>query len=345
MLSYQKRLDQMCQDLKSGKRIATIKKAADPLLTTSMTSQALKRQLADHFINQVVNESVLLSAVTLKRVNAPSGDLTKLRISGHITEKATENTDSGNTMRPSNASLTYTTVKSRSAMDISGEWQEDNVEGPSGKQTVVTAMVDQISNDMEVLGLEGDSSTVGSDSLSNLLKINDGWNVLASAANGAHIVNAGAKRFSYALSSAMLRNMPTKWKRNKKVLRWIVSTNAKQDYIDEQAARVTPYGDVIRADGELPLIQGIAALEVPLLPEDLSLTGTNGTTGTFIFLTDPKNLYYIVQRDLRIDWWRNNRKDTDEATIYMRSDFLIEETDALVKASNVSVWTSHSYYS
>lgn len=345
MNSFNKTLEQMCADIKSGVRSVRVKKSANPLLTTTMTSAALRRQLADHFINQVVDESVFLKEVTVKRVTAPSGDLTKLRVAGHISEKASENTDSGNTFRPTNVSLTYNTIKVRSAWDITGEWEEDNIEGEGGRQTVVTAMLDAFSNDMEVLGLEGDSSVVGTDNLSTLLKINDGWNVLSSAANGTHIVNAGAKRFGYTLGTTMLRNMPTKYKRNKGKLRWIISPTAKMDYIDEQAARVTAFGDTIRASGTLPLILGIEAMEVPLLPEDLSLTGTNGTTGTWVWLTDPKNFYYIIQRDMRLEWFRRQRTDTDEATLYTRSDFLIEECDAIVKATNVSVWQSHSYYS
>ena len=342
--SFQERLDGLCKRLQGGS-IKMVKKDAQPFLTTSLDTTALGKELATQFINQVVNQSILLSSIRLHRTDKPTGYLTKLNISGHITQGATENTDSGYTRKPSSAGVTYLNVKSRSAMDITGEVQEDNIEGPSGKQTILNAMIDAVANDMEVMALEGDSSVAGSDDLSLLLKVNDGFNTQASAANGAHVVNAGALRFGYTLSSVMKRAMPTKWKRNMSKLRWIISYNTQQDYIDEQAARVTPYGDTIRQTSELPLINGIASMVVPLLPEDLSLTGTSGTTGTFILLTDPQNLIYVVQRDLKVEWWRNIRKDADEATMYMRTDFLIQEQDAVVKASNVSVYNKAAYYS
>lgn len=344
METYQERLDRLCKRLHGG-TVQTVKKSADPMILSTLDSTAVSKELATKFINNVVDESILLRSIRKHITDKPSGDLTKLNITGYITEGATENTDSGNTRRPSSTGLSYVNKKTRSALDITGEVQEDNIEGPSGKQTILNAMVSAVANDKETLAIEGDSSVSGVDDFSRLVKVNDGFNVLTSAAAGAHVVAAGSKRFSYALSSVMKRAMPTKWKRNMSALRWIISANTQQDYIDEQAARVTPYGDTIRQTSELPLINGISSLVVPLMPEDLSLTGTSGTTGTFVLLTDPQNLIYVVQREMTIEWWRNVRKDVDEATMYMRDDFLVQEPDAVVKASNVSVWTGHSYYS
>lgn len=338
------KLDRLCRNIKSGS-FKVVKKSADPMTVSTLDTTAVSRQLATRFINQVIDESVLLSNVRRVLTDKPAGDLTKLRVSGPVTEGATENNDSGNTRRPTSAGLSYAVKKTRSAIDVTGEVVEDNIEGPSGLVTIMNAFQNAVANDMETLALEGDSSVSGSDDFSRLVKVNDGYNVLTSAANGAHVVNAGSKRFSYALSSVMKRQMPTKWKRNMAALRWIISYNTQQDYIDEQAARNTPFGDTIRQSSELPLINGIASLVVPLMPEDLTLTGTSGTTGTFVLLTDPKNLIFVVQRDLKVLWWDNYRKDTKEGTMYMRSDLLVEETDAVVKAQNVSVWTGHSYYS
>ena len=69
-----------------------ISKAADPLLTTVMDSASLRRELADHFIDLVVDESELLKLVRVHRTDAPSGDLTKLNVNTYVTEAATENT-------------------------------------------------------------------------------------------------------------------------------------------------------------------------------------------------------------------------------------------------------------
>jgi len=321
-----------------------ISKAADPLLTTVMNSASLRRELADHFINLVVDESELLKLVRVHRTDAPSGDLTKLNVTTYVTEAATENTDSGNTRRPSDTVVTFNTVKTRSALNVTGEWTEDNVGGQGGKAEALRAFYSAIANDMETLAIEGDSSNAGTTDYDRLVGANDGFHVLTTAAAGAHVVNAGATQASYKLMSEVLRGMPTKWKRNKTDLKWIMSWGAAQSLTDEYATRSTLFGDQIRHDGILGTVLGIPVQVVPLIPEDLTLTGTNGTTGTFIWLCNPQSMIFVIQRDFKAEWERVPRADRDELTIHMRSDFIVEETDAIAKAINVSTWTSHGYY-
>ena len=324
---------------------ASFSKAAQPLLTTVMDSTALRRQLADKFINLVVDESKLLQMASVRRVNAPSGDLTKLNINTHVTRKATENTAASETRRPTSTGLTYTTVKSVSLLDVTGEWTEDNIEGPSGRNTVVKAFTDTIANDMETLAIEGDDSEAGTDDYSSLIKINDGWHVLTGSGTGTNLVNCGGLRPSFQLLSDMLKSMPTKYKSGREKLTWLMSWGSAQALVDEFAGRVTAFGDQIRQTGSVPAILGIPVTIVPKIPEDLTLVGTAGTTGSFIWLCDPKNFIFVVQRDFKAEWERQPRSDTDELTIHMRTDFLVENTSAVVKATDVSVYQEHSFYS
>lgn len=322
----------------------SFQKAASPLITTVMDSASLRRELADMFINLVVDESRLLQMVRQHRTAFPSGDITKLNVNTNVTRGATENTAATETRRPTDSVVTYNTAKTVSLLDVSGEWVEDNVGGQSGKNTAIEAFTRAIANDMETLSIEGDDSEAGSDDLAELIKVNDGWHVLTSAAEGAHIVDGTSKRTSYALLSEMLRAMPTKWKRNATELRWMMSWGAAQDLVDEFASRSTAYGDQMRKEGTLPPLLGIPVEIIPKIPEDLTLTGTDGTTGTFIWLCNPRNFIFVVQRDFKAEWERVPRKDADELTIHMRTDFVVEETDAVVKATDVSVWTGHGFY-
>lgn len=308
-------------------------------------SQALSNEDADRFIVQVVNESVLLQNIRVHRTANPSGDLTKLNVTGPVTEKATENTDSGNTYKPANSSVSFATAKTRSALDITGEVQEDTIEGSGARATILDAIVRQVSNDMEQLAIEGDDSITGTTAEERLLKTNDGWHVQTGAGSGAHRVDAGGLRASYALITEMWRNMPTKWRRDRAKLRWIISPNVETDLITEWASRSTDLGDSQRMTGALPKIHGVDFMVVPLLPEDLAITGTAGSTGTFIWLCDPQNFIYVVQRAITIEWEREPRKDADECTIHMRTDFIIEEEDAIVKAYGVNTDTGVAYYS
>jgi hypothetical protein len=59
---------------------------------------------------------------------------------------------------------------------------------------------------------------------------------------------------------------------------------------------------------------------------------------------DPQNLIYVVQRAISTEWKRAPETDSDECYMYMRTDFVIEETDAIVKAYNVNVNSAVAYY-
>lgn len=320
------------------------RKTADPLLTTVMNSASLRRQLATSFINQVVDESTLLKMVRVMPVDAPSGDITKLNVNTHVTRGATENTASTETRRPVDSALTFTVKKTVSLMDVTGEWGEDNIEGEGGRSTAVTAFYRAIANDMETLAIEGDESVSGSTDYAALVSVNDGFHVQTGTDDGTYILNAGATRTSYKLLSQMLRLMPTKWKANKSDLRWFMSWNAAQDLVDEMTTRGTVFADSTLQNGVPPRILGIPIEIIPMIPEDLSLTGTSGTTGTFIWLTRPNNFIYVVLRDFKAEWERVPRSDKDELTIHMRTDFLVEEATAVVKATNVSHYEEVAYY-
>lgn len=330
-----------------AQEIATIieqkRKAADPFTTTGLISQATGKELADTFIDLTINESKFLSMIRTHRTNRPAGDITKLTVSGYVLRGATENSAATETRRPTTSAVSYSTKKLVGAIDLSGEVGEDNIEGEGGRNTIMNSMLAQIANNWEELAIEGDESVVGATDYAALVSANDGFNALASLANGSHILSAAGGKASYALLTKMLRQMPTKY-RDKSRLRFFVSADSFQDLVDEQAARVTQDADAVRASGMLSTRVGVPIVEIPLWPQDLAITGT-ASLGTFILLCDPQNLINVIQRDIRIEWQRQSRKDIDEGTVFMRNDFVIENHDAVVKATNVSIDTAASYYS
>ena len=323
-----------------------IKKAVDPLVTSDFDAGSLKQELADTFINQVVDLSTFLKLIRVHKTDAPSGEIAKLNITGPVTGQATENTKYDYSHKPSNTNVAFATKKTVSAIDISGEVGEDNIEGESGKTKIMTAFVDQVSNDMEQLGLEGDESIVAvATATQRLLKANDGFHTLCVDDASVNDVDAGGLRGSYALLTEMVRTMPNKWLRNPGNLRFFVCPQTAMDLQSEWAGRLTDMGDKQRTTDLLPPAHGIQIVPIPMLPNDLAINGTSGSTGTFIWLADPKNFVYVVQRALTIEWNRVARSDTDEGTLHMRTDFIIEEGASIVMANNVNVNTAVALYS
>ena len=310
-------------------------KAADPMNLAALNAEATSFEAANAFIDLVMDESVLLKNCRVFRTSKPAGEMTKLNITTHITESASENGTSTETRRPVNTSMEYHTKKTRSQFDITGEVEEDNIEGGGGRQTILNILLKAIANDMETLSIEGNEDLVGTDDLTRLAKTNDGFHVLTGATEGAHIVTAGNKRPSWRLFTDMLKAMPTKWRGDTSRLRWVMSPNTWLSIVEEGETKGTLLADGAWS-GNVPGPLGIPALLVPKIPEDLALSGT-ASTGTFIWLTDPQNFVYIIQRDLKVEWERIARYDRSEMTAFMRTDFLVQEPDMVVKSVNVAL--------
>lgn len=325
-----------------------VSKAATPMTSSQLGGTTTRpgiftRDLPDAFIDLVVDESVLLKNIRLERKTEPTGEIAKIDVVGHISEQASENTTSTETRSITPSTLEYLTRKIRSQFDITTEVEEDNIEGPSGMNTMVQAMMKAISNDFETLALEGDESQGGASDYARLVKTNDGFQVLTAAGTGAHQVNAGNKRISWKLLHQMLKTLPTKFRGNLQNFRWIASSNTVLDLLEEAESRQTGLGDLkYNSRGELTPL-GIQFLEVPRLPEDLSASGTD-STGTFIWLCDPRNFIYIVQRQMTVHKEFKPRTDKWEYTVFTRNDFLVENTDGVVRANNVLLDPSADRY-
>jgi hypothetical protein len=134
-------------------------------------------------------------------------------------------------------------------------------------------MATQTANDMEELYVNGDKlgpAQLESDILDGgsstgyvkdtYLALQDGWQMLA---DGGHIVDAAGANIGLSLFSKAIRAMPTKFRRNKSMLRWFMSPDLWQIYLEKLSTRATALGDqAAGGGGHGPF--GIPAVPVPL---------------------------------------------------------------------------------
>jgi len=325
-------------------------KAAQPL--TSAIADAgggLANELATEFIKLTVDESVLLSMVRTEIRSAPAGELSKIDVGGNVSRAGVENTAGTETRRPTFNKLTYSVKKVETLFDITGEFETGNIEGSGGAQTVRDVMMDATMNDWETLLIEGDISNGGATDFDKLVQANDGVNSLATLANGAHVFDAGNKRISRALIKQALKQMPTKYRRDTSSLRLFVSSDIAMDMADEGATRVTDRGDNIYfSEGASSIAEqigpfGIRVVPVPLMPQDLTLSGTD-SQGSVAWLCDPMNIRVVIHRQLTAESERKAREDRTEVTVRTATDYLIENTNAFVKIANLLVDFAGSRY-
>jgi len=317
-------------------KIMASKSAVD---STSLPNSVLNRKQADRFIDLVVNESVLLNKVRVIRTDRNKGEINKLDLGNIVTEGA-RTTSRATTRVPTEAVVTFDCEKYRSAFDLKTDFMEDNIEKSGVRDTLLSMFSKRIAIDTELTGIQGDDSLTTGDAQTdenNLFGINDGWQkILEDNVPSAQQVDAAGAAPGKELYYAMKRAIPSRYRAAKPNYVWIMPSGPADKWTLDWSDRETGGGDVALSRGMVPGPWGISMLEVPLMPEDLSY-GSAGTDGSSIWLTPLKNLLYIVQRDITIEFDRRPRQDVWEITIHFRVDFEIENPELVIMANNVAM--------
>lgn len=317
-----------------------LKKAAYTTADLSVGVNRMNRAQADAFIDMTTNEGTILQSENSRvlRVNNPLGRFVRMKFGEPVTRGATENTEFIYTVKPTFTYQDYSTVKLATAMDWSTELEEENNEGASHIDTVMDALATKVAEDLELLAIFGDTAAYAAVNTATgfLLRNYNGWFKQAAAAN---IVDTGGSAISKVVFSEMIRAMPNIYKQNRSRLRFYASPSIVQDLRDQFASRQTLMGDNA-ITGNTPLqIYGVPIVEVPLFSETMNRYDGSEVygDGTFLWLTDPRNLVFILSRDWETFSEFKPRKDATEYTMYSKSSAIIENTEAMVMAVNVRV--------
>jgi len=133
----------------------------------------------------------------------------------------------------------------------------------------------RFATDMELLAVQGDTTTSGSTPIAVLLAANQGWGVLT---EDSHIIDAGGAQISPAIWEKAFRAMPDQHVMNPN-LKWFYNTNTAIDWRATLNARATGLGDLSIAGENTPPL-GIAPMVVPYIPQNLAVPVTTATSAT-----------------------------------------------------------------
>lgn len=215
---------------------------------------------------------------------------------------------------------------------VTNEFLEDNPEQGGAEAKIAKLMGIQAANDLEDLALNGDESGVDV-----LYRANDGFIKLAAAqAPAANKIAVNAEFTQVGVLGAMLRALPTKYRRDLRSLRFYVGPNTWQDYVDSIAARQGDMADRYMAGLTNELTYGGVPLRMtPFMPEN----GGVGTNEATVLLVHPDNLIWGVERDMQLLKTREGREaiqnDVRFYALHIRCDFQIQNPAALVLATGV----------
>lgn len=272
--------------------------AADDLASAGKLNPAQ----SDRFIDFVVDETVLQDNARVVRFRNESLDIDKIGVGSRVAVAKAEATDPGIRRGINTSKITLTPSEIMVPFEISDNFRELNIEGDLVEDHIIQMMARQLANDIEdlyingnVLGpaaLEGDLIQNGSTTLyvkDTYLALQNGWNLRA---DGANVVDAGGANIGHSVFSRAIRALPTKFRRNKAGLRWFISPDLAQIYMEKLTTRATAIGDdAVRGQMRGPF--GIPMIEVPLYafePPVVEHLVLNGTTAVALKNANVKNV-------------------------------------------------------
>lgn len=312
------------------------KSCGSPIDATSNPNLMRGRE-ADQFIDLLTDNSKLLKDIKVVRTDKCKGEIPRLDVQGPISSGACATSCPVENGIQDNY-LTYDMVKYRSDFTIKHDFLECSKLGFSATDTIVDMFKRQINNDRELAAIEGDELLVTGDNQSrfnNLLGVNDGFLALACACTPTcQIIDAQGAGPSPQLFHEMRKVLPARYRGMRDTYRYIVGSQIFDWWAYERSLRPTDAGDAAIATSNGGAMWGINMYEVPLWPETMPF-GSLGATGTTLMYSPLSNLIHFVQREFSLEWERKPKCDAWEATMYWKTDNMIENPDMLVLAVNV----------
>lgn len=304
----------------------------------TLANSTLNRQQSDDFIILLRDTSRLLSLVNTMPKDVAHGEIPKLD-NNQISTSGASALSTAKRYLVTESNVQYDMVKYRSAFDWSTDFEEDNLSRMGIRDVLVNLFRTRMAIDLELAAINSDASLPvgdGQTAANNLYGVNDGFHkILLNSVPAGQIVDAVGTRPSSDLYHAMLRKIPPRYRVNQPNYRFFVPPTTWDAWPREWAARLTTGGDSVLASGSAPSPWGIPITEILNMPQDLTVTATGSTTGSYIWLTDPSNLLFLPRREFKIEFERKPRADLYEATIHYRCDFQVMDPAAVVIAKNV----------
>lgn len=262
------------------------------VITTDALASAGKLNPAqtEKFLDYVVDETVLKNNARIVRFRPESLEINKIGIGKRAALPKAEAADPGLRRGISTSKITLTPREVCVPFEISDNFKDINLEGDGVEDHIIRLMATQFGNDLEelytmgdVLGkaaLEADLKDGGSSSLyikDAYLAMQDGWLRLA---DGSNIYDAAGANVGLKIFGGMLRQLPTKFRRDKRNLRFFMSSDLHQLYLEALSTRATGLGDAAAGGaGHMPF--GVQIVPLPLLdllPEVVKHVTLTGTT-------------------------------------------------------------------
>jgi len=277
---------------------------------------------AKKFFTMTIDESVLKNSVRTILMAEPIMEIDKLSVGSRVARPKGEMTApaSGDYVAVTTDKIELSTKAIVVPWEVSYETFEDNIEGEGFENTLLGEITAQLANDLEELYLSGDTGSGDA-----YLALFNGWlKLMASGGHDTTLTGTDAEKvLGRLVFSAILKELPTKYRRNRANLRFLVNPDQEQDYRNELTQRNTGLGDGALTENANLKIFGIEIVPVPFIPKG------------YVLLTHYQNLIVGIHSKIRVEKDQDIYKGSRQYAIHLRTGIQIENTDAIAYTNDV----------
>jgi len=280
---------------------------------------------ANRFIRLLIKKSVLLPLVNTVPMNSPKQLLETIRFNGRVLKPASPGValPVGDRSKPDLTKPQLDAIEYKGEVRLNDSVLEDNIERGTLRNTVMQALGDAVSRDVEHVVWNGDTA-----SLDPLLASQDGVRKLITS----NLVPHGGGVTNASLWNKMMKSMSSEFLlRNR--LWFLTSINSEIDWRNSVAARQTRAGDMSLTNDKVENHQGVRILAIPEAPENLG----GGNDETEVVMTDPQNIAVGFQRQIRMETARDISAGELIVVVTLRMAVQLVHEPATVKATGVVV--------
>lgn len=270
---------------------------------------------ANVFIRLMIDQPTILNQVRVVPMNAPTMEINKIGFTSRILKKAPASGTAlaaADRSKPTTEKVELATKEVIAEVHLPYDVLEDNIERGRLEDTVMSLIAERASLDVEELIISGDTG-----SADDYLALVDG--ILEQATSHVVDYSASPVGITKTVFKDAIKAMPSKYLRNRNMMRFFTSVDAEIEYTDHLSDRETQLGDARIARKAPEVAFGVPIDPVALMPDDKAI------------FTWPQNIVFGVQRQIMIETDRDIRARVLIVVLTMRMDIKFEEEDSVVK--------------